>query len=85
MNNDDIKWNKLKEEKVRVIKMDKIYKKIDDMKIEEVIEEINALYKKSQEEGLTADEKERQQGLRRRYINNVKNNFRAQISGYKPK
>ena len=85
MNNDDIKWNKLKEEKVRVIKMDKIYKKIDDMKIEEVIEEINALYKKSQEEGLTADEKERQQGLRRRYINNVKNNFRVQISGYKPK
>lgn len=65
--------------------MDKIYKKIDDMKIEEVIEEINSLYKKSQEEGLTAEEKERQQGLRRRYINNVKNNFRAQISGYKPK
>lgn len=65
--------------------MDKIYKKIDDMKIEEVIEEINALYKKSQEEGLTKEEKERQQALRNRYINNVKNNFRAQISGYKPK
>lgn len=65
--------------------MDKVYKNIDDMKIEEVIEEINALYKKSQEEGLTAGEKDRQQILRRRYINNVKNNFRAQISGYKPK
>lgn len=65
--------------------MDKIYKNIDEMKIEEVIEEINALYKKSQGEGLSKEEKERQQVLRNRYINNVKKNFRAQISGYKPK
>lgn len=59
------------------------YKNIDDMKIEEVIEEINAIYKKSQEEGLTDEEKERQKVLRQRYINNVKNNFRQQIAGYK--
>lgn len=59
------------------------YKNIDDMKIEEVIEEINAIYKKSQETGLTEEEKARQQVLRQRYINNVKNNFRQQIAGYK--
>lgn len=59
------------------------YKNIDDMKIEEVIEEINAIYKKSQEEGLTDEEKERQKVLRQRYINNVKNNFKQQIAGYK--
>ncbi|WP_346938985.1 DUF896 domain-containing protein [uncultured Clostridium sp.] len=64
--------------------MDKEYKNIDDMKIEEVIEEINVLYKKSQEHGLTEVEKNRQQILRRRYIDNVKKNFKAQISGYKP-
>lgn len=64
--------------------MDKEYKNIDDMKIEEVIEEINVLYKKSQKCGLTEDEKNRQQVLRRRYIDNVKKNFKAQISGYKP-
>lgn len=59
------------------------YKNIDDMKIEEVIEEINAIYKKSQEEGLNDEEKERQKVLRQRYINNVKNNFKQQIAGYK--
>lgn len=59
------------------------YKNIDEMKIEEVIEEINSLYKKSQEEGLSEEEKERQKILRQRYINNVKNNFKQQISGYK--
>ncbi|WP_346871096.1 MULTISPECIES: DUF896 domain-containing protein [unclassified Clostridium] len=57
---------------------------IDNMKIEEVIEEINFLYKKSQESGLTEAERNRQQVLRRRYIDNVKRNFKAQISGYKP-
>lgn len=58
---------------------------IEKMKIEEVIEEINRLYKKSQEIGLTEEEKEFQQKLRRKYIDNVKNNFRAQISQYEPK
>jgi uncharacterized protein YnzC (UPF0291/DUF896 family) len=64
--------------------MEKEYINIDDMKIEEVIEEINFLYKKSQESGLTEAEKNRQQVLRRRYIDNVKKNFKTQISGYKP-
>lgn len=59
------------------------FKNIDDMKIEEVIEEINAMYKKSQEAELSEAEKERQKVLRQRYINNVKNNFRQQIAGYK--
>ena len=54
---------------------------IDSMKIEEVIEHINMLYKKSQEEGLSDKEKEIQQKLRRRYIDNVKRNFRVQLDG----
>ena len=39
------------------------------------------LYKKSQEEGLSSEEKELQAKLRRRYIDNVKKNFRAQLEG----
>lgn len=58
---------------------------IDSMKIEEVIEHINRLYKKSQEEGLSDSEKELQQKLRQRYIDNVKRNFRAQLQGIEPK
>lgn len=54
---------------------------INAMKIEEVIEKINMLYKKSQEEGLSSEEKELQAKLRRRYIDNVKKNFRAQLEG----
>ena len=54
---------------------------VDKMKIEEVTEKINLLYKKSQEEGLSDREKELQQKLRRRYIDNVKKNFRAQLEG----
>ncbi len=59
------------------------YKNIDEMKIEEVVEEINSFYKKSQESALTDEERARQQVLRQRYVSNVKNNFRAQIEGYK--
>jgi Uncharacterized protein conserved in bacteria len=51
------------------------------MKIDEVIEKINFLYKKSQNEGLTEEEKLEQQKLRQRYIDNVKRNFRAQLEG----
>ncbi|MCI5726654.1 MAG: DUF896 domain-containing protein [Clostridium sp.] len=54
------------------------------MKIEEVINEINRLYKKSQEEGLTEEEKVLQQQYRKRYIDNVKNNFRAQLNQIRP-
>lgn len=57
---------------------------ISNMAIEEVVQHINRLYKKSQEEGLTEDEKDFQQALRQRYIDNVKRNFRAQLEGIKP-
>lgn len=59
--------------------------KIDSMKIEEVIEKINFLYKKSQEEGLTEEEKELQTLCRKRYLDNVKRNFKAQLDGIEPK
>lgn len=52
---------------------------IDKMKIEEVVEKINLLYKTSKERQLTEEEKELQGMLRQRYINNVKKNFRAQL------
>lgn len=52
---------------------------INNMKIEEVVEKINSLYRISQERELTQEEKEIQGQLRRRYINNVKRNFRAQL------
>ena len=50
-------------------------------KIDDVIKRINELYKKSKEEGLTEKEKEEQQIIRRRYIDNVKANFRVQLEG----
>ena len=49
--------------------------------IDDVITRINELYKKSKEEGLNEAEKEEQQLLRQRYINNVKANFRVQLEG----
>ncbi len=52
---------------------------IQKMKIEEVVEKINALYKASKERELSNEEKELQAALRRRYIDNVKKNFRAQL------
>ena len=50
-----------------------------NMKMDDVIKRINELYKKSKEEGLNNEEKEEQQILRRRYIDSVKSNFRAQL------
>lgn len=58
---------------------------IQKMKIEEVAEKINALYKASQERELTSEEKELQAKLRQRYLDNVKKNFRAQLEGIKRK
>lgn len=58
---------------------------VDEMKIDDVIEKINEIHKKSKEEGLTEEEKELQQRLRRRYIDSVKANFKAQMSGIEPK
>ncbi len=54
-------------------------------KIEDVIIRINELYKKSKEEGLSEQEKEEQQILRRRYIDSYKANLRAQLEGIEPK
>lgn len=51
------------------------------MTIDELIARINFLYKKSQNEGLTEEEKVEQQKLRQRYIDNVKRNFRGQLEG----
>ncbi|EOR25941.1 MULTISPECIES: DUF896 domain-containing protein [Clostridium] len=50
-----------------------------DMKMDDIIKRINELYKKSKEEGLDDSEKEEQQILRRRYIDSVKSNFKAQL------
>lgn len=50
------------------------------MSMDEKIRRINELYHKSQEEGLSAAEKEEQIALRRDYINSVKANLRAQLN-----
>ena len=52
---------------------------IENTKIEIVVEKINLLYKLSQERELTIEEKDLQGRLRKRYIYNVKRNFRAQL------
>lgn len=58
---------------------------IENIKIEQVVEKVNLLYKLSQERELTIEEKELQEKLRKRYINNIKRNFRAQLEGIEPK
>ena len=47
---------------------------------EKLIERINALAKKSKDEGLTEEEKSEQQKLRREYINVIKKNLRAELN-----
>ena len=47
--------------------------------IEDTIARINELYHKSQSEGLTDEEKEEQQKLRREYIDSVKRNLTGQL------
>ncbi|OOM81660.1 hypothetical protein CLPUN_10160 [Clostridium puniceum] len=54
---------------------------IQNIRIEDVVEKINSLYKISQERELTVEEKELQGKLRQRYIDNVKRNFKAQLDG----
>lgn len=49
------------------------------MNMEERISRINALYHKSQAEGLTETEKEEQARLRREYVASVRNNLRSQL------
>ena len=46
---------------------------------EEDIKRINELYHKSQAEGLTDEEKEEQQNLRKAYIEAMRGNVRAQL------
>jgi len=58
---------------------------VEKIKIEEVVEKINLLYKISQERELTEEEKELQGKLRKRYIDNVKRNFKSQLDGIEPK
>lgn len=53
------------------------------MKMDEVVEKINFLYKKSQNEGLTEEEKTQQKELRQIYMDSVKRNFRSQLDGIK--
>ncbi|WP_138204684.1 DUF896 domain-containing protein [Haloimpatiens lingqiaonensis] len=53
------------------------------MSMEELIGRINFLYKKSNVEGLTPEEKLEQQELREEYIGIIKGNFRAQLNTLK--
>lgn len=50
-----------------------------EFNIDEIINRINFLYKKSKEQGLTVEEQEEQQKLRRVYIDSFKNNLRTQL------
>lgn len=47
---------------------------------DEKIKRINELYRKSQNEGLTAEEKEEQARLRQEYIQAVRNNLRGTLN-----
>lgn len=58
---------------------------VQKIKIEDVVDKINFLYKTSQERELTEEEKELQGKLRKRYIDNVKRNFKSQLDGIEPK
>lgn len=48
--------------------------------LEEKIARINALYHKSQKEGLTPEEKEEQQRLRKEYVQAVHDNLRGTLN-----
>ena len=54
---------------------------VENIKIEEVVDKINLLYKLSQERELTKEEKELQEKLRKRYLDNVRRNFKSQLDG----
>ena len=47
--------------------------------MDEMVKRINALYHKSQAEGLTDAEKEEQDKLRHAYAANIRNNLRGQL------
>lgn len=48
-----------------------------------LIKEINALAKKSKEEGLTEEEKKKQNTLRQKYLEIFRGNFRNQLASIK--
>ena len=58
---------------------------VQNIKIEDAVEKINLLYKLSQERELTKEEKELQEKLRKRYLENVRRNFKSQLDGIEPK
>lgn len=47
---------------------------------QEMIDRINELYHKSQDQGLTEDEKREQQELRKKYIESIRVNMRANLN-----
>lgn len=53
------------------------------MNIDELVNRINELSKKSKEIGLTDEEKKEQEILRRDYIDRFKNNLRSQLETIK--
>ncbi len=53
---------------------------ISKLNMDEKIARINALYHKSKGEGLTAEEKEEQQALRKAYVESVRNALRGQLN-----
>ncbi len=48
--------------------------------MQEIIDRINELYHKSQNEGLTEEEKKEQKDLRQKYILAVRRNLRGQLN-----
>ncbi|MGL4451708.1 MAG: DUF896 domain-containing protein [Sarcina sp.] len=54
------------------------------MELKKLTERINELAKKNKEEGLTLEEKQEQEVLRREYIDRYKNNLRSQLDQIKP-
>lgn len=53
---------------------------ITKLSMDEKIARINALYHKSQKEGLTEDEKAEQQALRKAYLESVRNALRDHLN-----
>lgn len=49
------------------------------MTMDETIKRINELYHKSQTEGLTEEEKAEQVELRKKYVESIRGNLRAQL------
>lgn len=55
------------------------------MTMDEKIKRINELYHKSQDEGLSDEEKQEQKALRQDYINSVKGNLQSQLDSIRVK